>query len=205
MSSEASPVLRAVLFDLDGVLVDSFESWFAVVNEAAVHFGAPPVDRPKLAELFGQGPEDDAIYLYPGQTADEVRTLYDELMPNEVARIRVGPESRTVLDDLGRRGLLRAVVTNTQASLARQILETADLLGGLDTWAGVGGGLGEKPKPDLLLAVLDRFGVPPSEALLVGDSRYDEEAAKNAGTRFVFFDLRSGGSLGETLIPHLLG
>ncbi len=129
MNSEPSPVLRAVLFDLDGVLVDSFESWFAVVNEAAVHFGAPPVDRPRLAEVFGQGPEDDAIYLYPGQTADEVRTLYDELMPNEVARIRVGPESRAVLDDLERRGLLRAVVTNTQASLARQILETADLLG----------------------------------------------------------------------------
>ena len=117
--------IRTVLFDMDGVLVDSFEAWYAVVNHTAAHFGAPAIDRARLAAAFGQGPEDDAKTLYPGRTPAEIRAVYDEVMPGEVARVEVGPDSRRVLDDLGRRGVRRAVVTNTQVSLARRILEGA--------------------------------------------------------------------------------
>jgi phosphoglycolate phosphatase-like HAD superfamily hydrolase len=196
--------LRAVLFDMDGVLVDSYEAWLAVVNHAARRFQAPAIDRARLALLFGQGPEEDARTLFPGNAASAIRAVYDEAMPREVGRIAVGEESHAVLDALADRGIRRAVVTNTQTSLARLILEATGLLGRLDAWAGVGPGLREKPAPDLLEAVLRELGVDRTEALLVGDSRYDEEAARALGMTFVHFDLRAGrGTLRGALSPHL--
>jgi len=193
-----------VLFDLDGVLVDSYEAWFCVVNEAARRFAAPAVSRARLAEVFGQGPEEDARTLFPGRAVGEIQAVYDEAMAAHVDRVVVGAETHAVLDDLGRRGVARAVVTNTQHALARLVLSAAGLLDRLDAWIGVGDGLREKPAPDLLLAALARLGVGPAEALLVGDTRYDREAAEAVPLRFVHFALREGGSLATRLASDLV-
>ena len=48
----ASSPVRAVLFDLDGVLVDSYEAWYRVVNAAARRFGVPAVSRARLSDVF---------------------------------------------------------------------------------------------------------------------------------------------------------
>ena len=60
--------IEAVLFDLDGVLVDSFEVWVGVVNEVAERFGRPSVTREFVASIFGQGISDDMRNLYPGRS-----------------------------------------------------------------------------------------------------------------------------------------
>jgi phosphoglycolate phosphatase-like HAD superfamily hydrolase len=195
--------LRAVLFDLDGVLVDSYEVWYALVNAAADRFGMPRVSRETYAAIFGQGLEADAEHLYPGRTVAEIRAAYDEAMPAHAHLFRVGPETLPVLEDLGRRGLRRAVVTNTQDTLARVVLGRTGIAARVEAWAAAGGDLREKPAPDLLLDALRRIDVPPSAAVLVGDSRFDALAAEAAGCPFVPFDLRHGGSLAAALAPLL--
>lgn len=199
-----APPLRAVLFDLDGVLVDSYEAWYRVVNEAARRFGAPPVSRERLAEVFGQGPEEDARTLFAGRAVAEIQAVYDEAMPAYVEEVVVGPESHAVLEDLGRRGVGRAVVTNTQRDVARVVLAATGLLDRLDAWVGVGDGLREKPAPDLPRAALARLGVPAAGALLVGDTRYDREAAEAVPMRFLPFVLGEGGSLAHGLAACLV-
>ena len=199
-----SPATRAVLFDLDGVLVDSYETWYEVVNAAARHFDAPPVSRERLAEVFGQGPEEDARTLYRGRTVDEIQTAYAEAMPAAVASLVVGPDAHAALDALGRRGILRAVVTNTQHDVARHILRAAGLLARLDAWVGVGGGLREKPAPDLVVRALALLGVEAGEALFVGDTGYDEAAARAASVPFLHFDLPTGGALRAALAGRLV-
>jgi phosphoglycolate phosphatase-like HAD superfamily hydrolase len=193
------PRVRAVLFDLDGVLIDSYEAWFHVVNGAMAVLCAGSVSRPRFASIFGQGIGADLVNLYPGRTRAEVEAIYRVEMAKQAATIHVNPEGRATLDALRARGIRTACVTNTDTDLARVVVRTAGLLDGFDTLEGAREGVREKPAPDLLLGALRTFGLPPDETLMVGDSRYDEEAALAAGVPFLRYELRSGASLAEAI------
>ena len=203
MSALPGGRVRAVLFDLDGVLVDSYQAWLSVVNDAAKTFGAPAVTEERFQGVWGQGISADVVSIYPGRTYREVEAAYEEAMARHGKEIRVNPEAAAALDELGADGYLRACVTNTQAGIARAILAAAGLLPRLDEVQGMAEGIREKPAPDLLLAALAVLCADSDEALMVGDSRYDEEAAAAAGVPFVRYDLRTGASLRAALAPAL--
>jgi phosphoglycolate phosphatase-like HAD superfamily hydrolase len=188
---------------MDGVLVHSFEAWTRVVSAVSERFGLGPVPRARVLELWGQGLSADAENLYPGRTVDEIRTAYEETFPEHVDALVVNPEATAVLGRLGALGIGRGLVTNTQQSLAERVLERKGLRASLDVVAGVVPGVREKPAPDLLLRALDRLGVPPAAALMVGDTRYDEDAARAAAIPFLRYDFAAGERLGPALLPHL--
>jgi HAD superfamily hydrolase (TIGR01509 family) len=196
--------VRAVLFDLDGVLVDSYEAWFRIVHQTAAAFGATEVTRERFESVWGQGISSDVKNLYPGRTHREVEEAYERAMAAHGSAVRVNPEAASVLADLGRRGIGRACVTNTQVSLARAILSGSGLASGFDEVQGMMEGIREKPAPDLLVNALDTLAARPADALMVGDSRYDEEAASAAGVPFLRFDLREGASLRRALAERLM-
>jgi phosphoglycolate phosphatase len=190
---------RAVLFDLDGVLVDSHDAWFAVVRDVARGFGAPAVDAARFERVWGQGIGADVENLYPGTTFAQVEAAYEEAFPRHAEAIRVNPEAAPVLEDLRSSGVATACVTNTQSSLGRAILRAAGLFDLFAVVRGMEQGLKEKPAPDLLLRALEAVRVQARDSLMVGDTRYDEEAARAAGTAFVRYDFRSGASLARAL------
>ena len=190
---------RAVLFDLDGVLVDSYEAWFLGVNAVARHFGLGPVSRERFGSIWGQGIDADVRNLYPGRTPDEVRLAYQAEIPRQEAAIRRNPEGPSTLARLRSAGVRTACVSNTQAGLAEAVVTGAGLAGAFDVVSGARPGLREKPAPDMLLAALRELAVSPAEALMVGDSRFDEQAAAAAGVRFHRYDLREGISLLATI------
>ncbi len=187
--------MRAVLFDMDGVLVDSFATWLAVLHEVAAELGTPPVSEEQLRLAFGQGVDEDTRTFFPGTTPDQLRTLYDACFPQHVDRMVANPKALGVLRDLGARGIGRAVVTNTQTSLTEQILAGCGLRAEVDLISAAEPGVPEKPEPDMLLRACTALGVAPSEALMVGDTEYDELAARAAGTPFLHYDLRQGEDL----------
>ncbi len=196
----APPTLRkAVLFDLDGVLVDSFGVWVAVVNDARRRFGFPQVTSEFVASIFGQGLSDDLVNLYPGRTREDVLAAYDDAMPRCIHHMTVNPEARSALEGLKALGLKRAVVTNTQQSLAPRVLEAVGLTAHVEACVAVAPGLKEKPAPDLLLKALDLLRLHPGEALMVGDTDYDSAAARAAGVDFLRYEIRSGLSLASAL------
>lgn len=177
--------MRAVLFDLDGVLIDSYRVWFHVLNGVATGQGYPAVSAEQFRATWGQGVEADVRSFFPRHTVPEVERLYDAEYPRHLAHLTVDPEAAPLLAALGSRGLGTAVVTNTPAPLTRRILAhgklQADVLvGGTDVPL-------PKPAPDMVLRACELLGVGPQEAILVGDSRYDREAARAAGVRFVGF------------------
>ena len=194
---------EAVLFDLDGVLVDSFEVWLEVVNGAARGFGLPPVTRERVAAIFGQGIAEDARNLFPGRTPTEIRAAYQQAFPQALGRMERNPEALEVLARLAARGLAVAIVTNTQTSLVPQVLAVTDLTEAVPVWVGLEPPRREKPAPDLLFEGLARLRSPPSRALMVGDTDYDERAAEAAGTAFLRYELRRGGSLLRALETRL--
>jgi phosphoglycolate phosphatase len=184
-----------VLFDLDGVIVDSYEAWFRSVDDTSREFGFGPVTRERFDSIWGQGIDADVKNLYPGRSAAEVRASYDRTVPRHVAAIRVNPEAASALAWLRTTGLRTACVTNTIDDLARAVLRTVGLGDAFDAVSGARAGLREKPAPDLLLAALRDLDVDPALACMVGDSRYDREGAAAARVRFLHYDLRSGESL----------
>jgi HAD superfamily hydrolase (TIGR01509 family) len=190
---------RAVLFDLDGVLVDTYEAWLALVQATARHFHAPAVTRRAFDATWGQSVEDDTRELVPGPTVAEVTAHYNAHFREHVAAIVVNPEARSTLLALRSRGVGTACVTNSPAPLAREILAAAELGDTLDTVLAAGDVPQPKPAPDMVLAACRRLHTAPADALLVGDSRFDEAAAAAAGTMYLHYDVRRNESLARAV------
>ncbi|MBI5544257.1 MAG: haloacid dehalogenase, partial [Deltaproteobacteria bacterium] len=74
-------LLRAILFDLDGVLVRSEEAWFRTVEEAGRRFRGRPITRAEFAPTFGQGTLADVREFDLSCTAPELDRFYTETFP----------------------------------------------------------------------------------------------------------------------------
>jgi len=195
----------AMLFDMDGVLVNSEEVWFRVVEVAGRRFRGSPVTREEFAPTFGQGTAADISVFKLECTPNQLDRFYEEEFVRHLDAVWVHPKAREVLDELGRRHIARGLVTNTISLLARAVLSRAGLLDALDVLGTADLVTHAKPAPDLLLHVAQELGVAPDKAWMVGDSRYDAEAAAAAGMHFI--GVRRDGDvrlkdLGE-LLQHL--
>lgn len=177
--------VRAVLFDMDGVLVFSEDAWFAVYNETLVHFGHDPVPRAEFDAIYGNGAAADRDAYMPERTVAEIEAAYARLFEEHLGEIRPNVEAKPVLEELRRRGIRAVVATNTTAPLARRVLDVHGLLSLLDATASADEAGAGKPDPAVVRLAAQRVGVPLSDCLFVGDSRFDEEAAAAAPVRFV--------------------
>jgi HAD superfamily hydrolase (TIGR01549 family) len=113
----------------------------------------------------------------------ETEAHYHAHFMEHASHLRVDPDARAVTRELRRRGLRQALITNTPSPLAREILAHAgldldDVVGGTDV-------PNAKPEPDMVREACRRLGVTSNEAIVVGDSRYDLEAARGAGVHCI--------------------
>ncbi len=177
--------VRAVLFDMDGVLVFSEEAWFLVYNDTLKHFGCPPISRPDFDAIYGSGTKADRDAHMPGRTIAEVDAAYARFFESRLDAVRPNREAEPVLAELRKRGIRTAVATNTVSRLAHRILGLTGLLPLLDAVASPDEAGAPKPDPAVVLLASRRLGIPLSGCLFTGDSRYDREAALAAPVRFV--------------------
>lgn len=187
---------RAVLWDLDGVLVDSQEVWFALLGASARALGGREVTRAAFEAGWGQGIAADVERWFPERTIPELEAHYHAHFMDHATHLRVDPDAGRVVGELRRRGLGQALITNTPAPLARAILAHARL--DLDAVVGGTDVPNAKPAPDMVVEACRRLGVAPADALVVGDSRFDRDAARAANVRFVGFRTE-----GDTRIERL--
>jgi phosphoglycolate phosphatase/AHBA synthesis associated protein len=176
---------HAVFFDLDGVLVHSIEAWFRLVQHTARHFGKPAITREDFDAGWGQGIGADLETFFVGCRAQDIEDHYAQHLLDFADVIDVTPDAGDTLHALRQRDIPVAVITNTPTGLARDILDWAGLLPHVGLVVGAQPDLASKPAPDPLWRACDQLQVPRSHCWMVGDSRFDRQAAEAAGCPFI--------------------
>ena len=183
-------MIRLVVFDLDGTLVDSREDLAAATNDVLADLGASPLPLDAVVRMVGDGarmlvaralaaaecPADVDLALHAFHTRYAQRLL-DTTRPYQGI-----PE---VLTSLAPQVAL-AVLTNKPLVPTERLL---DAFGWSEVFGQVIGGdspHGRKPDPSGLQAIMHAAGVEPHETLMVGDSRADVDVAHAAGTHMAF-------------------
>lgn len=197
MDAPARTPTRAVLFDLDGVLVHSDPVWFRLLNQAAEVWGYPPISERTFLSATGQGIEADQARFYPDHGIPEIEAFYHAHFMEHVVHLEIAEGVAEVFQALRERGVATAVITNTPNPLAREVVAHAratpdTVVGGTDVTAA-------KPAPDMVFEACARLSVEAPEAWVVGDSRFDEAAARAAGCRFAGI----GGIEGDVTLAAL--
>lgn len=176
---------KAVVFDLDGVLLHSREAWFRAVQDGVAHFGGGELKRADFDLTFGQGADADVAQWKLGCTPHELDRFYAAAFLNHLDHSRTDPDALAMLAALKGSGLRLALATNTVSTLALPLIAAAGIAPFMEVPGCADQVAHGKPAPDLLLSVAKRLDLPVSACWMVGDSRYDREAAHAAGMHFI--------------------
>lgn len=174
---------KVVIFDWDGTLVDSVEHIAGSLHKAATELGFPALEREAYRDIIGLGMVEALEALYPGIGREEMQAIREGYARYFFAR-KTLPQNvfdgmADILADLRRDGRSLAVATGK----SRRGLDSALVSSGLGAHFDITRCADEtrsKPDPRMLLEILEHFRVEPSEAVMVGDTRYDLDMARRA-------------------------
>jgi HAD superfamily hydrolase (TIGR01549 family) len=176
-------VIRAAIFDLDGTLVDSNELHVLAWQETFRHFGKEiPLER--LREQIGKGGDQYLpVFLNElemrefGKEADEYR---GEIFKKKyLPQVRPFPKVRELFERVRSDGKKIALASSGKEDEVHHYEKLAEIEGLADSMTTADQVAHSKPKSDVFLAALRALGsLPPEEAIAIGDTPYDIEAAK---------------------------
>jgi HAD superfamily hydrolase (TIGR01509 family) len=195
-------VTKAVLFDVDGTLIDSNDAharaWVAALAEAGHDV---PFER--VRPLIGMGGDKVLPALVPGLSEDSpegqaiAKSRVKIFKERELPGLRPTRGARELLEAVRERGARVVVATSAKKAELDDLLAVGDF-GPLVDVASTGDDAEEsKPAPDIVSASLKKSKTAPADAVMVGDTKYDVEASHKAGVACVA--LLCGGNAAETL------
>jgi phosphoglycolate phosphatase len=194
---------KALVFDLDGTLVDTAPDLTLVLNWLLKREGRAKVDELSVRHMVGRGARHLILQgmTVSGSVPDEAELsrLTKDFITHygaHIADTSVAFAGVTeTLDHFRERGVVMGVCTNKPEDLSRQLLDALDLSQYFSAVLGGDSLAVRKPDPLHLLATLEAMGHLPQDSVMIGDSISDVRAAREAGVRIV------GVSFGYTETP----
>lgn len=179
----ASLRYRAVLFDLDGTLVDSYAALTEAVNHARRREDLDELSPARIRTFVGDGVEKLLQRAFgrteiARSTVDAFESRYDEVCCQES---KVLADVEVTLERLASLGVEMAVCTNKPTVFSRKILDFLELSRYFRAIVGPDAAGARKPEARHLLVTLESVRCGPEEALFVGDMPVDVRAARNSG------------------------
>ena len=180
--------IRAVIFDLDGTLVDTAGEIAAAANRMLEELGLSSLPQPAIEALIGRGVRslvERALAQVEGGALIQVDRAV-ELFEAHYAKT-VGTDAQLFagvmagIQRLAERGVPLGVVTNKPRFFTELLLERLGIHPYLKAVVAGDDGFKRKPHGDMLIAACERMGTAPAQSLMVGDSENDIHAARAAG------------------------
>lgn len=179
-------MIKAVMFDIDGTIVDAYGSIYKALQLTLDEMGYPPTDFETAKRAVGHGIEgllgvfvkaDDvmrAIDVYAGHT--------DKILADTVKFL---PGAKRLIKDLRARDIKVAIASNRPHQFSVQILKILGAYDDFDAIVCADNVPNAKPDPDMIHEILNRFQVAAEEAVFVGDMTVDAQTGINAGVKTI--------------------
>jgi len=194
MKTSATGV-TTVLLDVDGTLVDSNDAHARAWVEAFEEHGVP-VAFADVRRCIGMGgdklmPEVSGIK-HDSPEGERIAKSRSEIFSKDfLPTLHPLRQSGDLVAALKARGLTAVAASSAQRKELKRLLEIAGAGALIDGATSSDDAEDSKPDPDIIQAALKKAGTAPEQALMVGDTPYDIEAASRAGVRTIAF--RTGG------------
>ena len=183
--------VKAVIFDLDGTIIDTEKYYRRVWPQALEHFGYHPTDeqalelrslgRPfapkKLAEWFGEDFDYDAVRSYR-------KELFEKCIEEEGVKLK--PGVKELLEVLREKKITIAIATATDVERTKRYLDMVGIADYFDKICSAANVKEGKPSPDVYIEACRQLGMAPQTCLAVEDAPNGIKAAAAAGCRVVF-------------------
>ncbi len=184
---------RAVVFDLDGTLVDTIGDITTALNRTLADLGLPPHSENAvrgmvgggLARLLERGLAAHGASLAAADHDRAVARLLHHYAESPAAQSRLYPGASEALRALRGCGIACGVCTNKPEPIAKDLLQAMGIADAFGIIQGSEAGFPKKPDPAGLAHVVAALGATPETALMVGDSVVDVQTARAAGLRGV--------------------
>ena len=178
-------MMKAIIFDLDGTLLDTLEDLTNAVNAALEHCGMPLRSLDEVRCFVGNGLRNLMIRAVPdGEENPKFEEALSFLKDYYAVHCKDNtgpyPGIMEMLDELKERGITMAIVSNKIDSAVKE-LDKEYFNGYMSAAIGEMEGVARKPAPDTVLKALEECDLKPEDAIYVGDSDVDIATAKNTG------------------------
>ncbi|MDA9557713.1 phosphoglycolate phosphatase [Vibrio sp.] len=208
MENTVNKEIKLVIFDLDGTLLDSVPDLAMAANQTVQALGYPAVSECQVRDYVGNGADvligrslSHSLNIDPSLTPEirhQARTMFDQYYEQTGHQLsHLYPNVERTLDALKNAGYVLTIVTNKPSQFVPHILQQhnidrcfSDALGG-DAFPE------KKPNPVALNWLMEKYNVSPEQTIMVGDSKNDILAARNA--QCVSFGLTYGYNHGEPI------
>ena len=177
-------IIRAVIFDLDGTLIDTTYEIQYIFNQLLESHSLPKRSLDFFKKNIGNGVEDLLQKSLPVDYSEDISPMLEEVKKNYAENLNKKSHPfegiTEILDLLNENGIQIGIITNKMHHLAMRCVDTFFPSHPIITF-GAGYLYPRKPCPDSALVLAGKFKTKPSEMLFIGDSSVDIRTAKNAG------------------------
>jgi len=182
--NEAAPLpYKLLIFDWDGTLMDSEARIVNCLRIAITEAGFESQSHNELKDVIGLGLREALAQLCPGQNNNLIERMADTYryayLNTDKTPSELFPGVESLLEDLENQGYWLAIATGKGRQGLDQVLEYTQLGGRFHTTRCASETF-SKPHPLMLEEILQQLGMDSNEALMIGDTEYDMEMAKNA-------------------------
>jgi len=185
----------SILVDVDGTLVDTnyfhTVSWWRAFQDIG-----EDVAMSSIHPLIGMG-SDQLVHRLIGRESEEASDAHSKRYEPFKDEIKAFPGAADLLAELARRGARVVLATSADADDLDRLREAINAEDAIDEAVSNGDVEHSKPAPDIFDAALKRFDLDPARTMVVGDTRWDVEAAGKLGLEVVC--VLTGGSTREQL------